>query len=144
MNRFLFFTFLGLTLLPAVSLGEILSPKPGDPLRKAVLDSVRKPVEQELNQEVLFKVHNLRVSDQWAFFTGLPLTKVGQKRIDYSRTKYAEAVEADMFEDWVCALLKRKGNKFVVVEYYIGATDNVYSPWPSQYGASMALVYGEE
>lgn len=131
-------------LLPVIGVtADYHTPKPGDPLRKTLLDALRVDVEEELGQEVLFKIDDLRVSSEWGFLSGRPLTK-SQGPIDYSRTKYAQAVRDGAFDDWICALFVKENGHWFVAAYVIGATDVPYVAWPENYGVPREIVFGEQ
>lgn len=118
------------------------SPKQGSAVRKAILDSLRPPVEKDLKQKVKFQVDHLKVQGNWAFMTGKSLTAAG-KKIDYRKTKYREALEAGAFDDWICALFKKEGSKWKVARFAIGATDVVWDGWYQEFKAPKAIFpYG--
>ncbi len=117
------------------------TPKPNTD-RRAILEALRDPVEKDLKQKVIFKVNHLKVHDNWAFLTGQSLTP-GGKKIDYRKTKYKDAVNSDAFDDWICALLQKKGKTWRVVQFAIGATDVVWDGWHLKYKAPKAIFpYG--
>jgi hypothetical protein len=118
---------------------QVSSPKKGSPVRTAILDAVRVPVQRDLKQKVQFKVDLLKVHGNWAFMKGLPQRPDG-KQIDYSKTKYAEAVSEGAFGYSVCALLKKKGDRWSIVKYVLGASDVPYTMWWKNYGAPKAIV----
>jgi len=120
-----------------------LTPQPGDPLRKKVLDALRPQVEDALGQEVLFKINDLRVSKRFAFVSAQPLTK-SHEPIDYSRTKFAEDVKDGSFDDWLCALLVKEDGEWSVAAVEIGATDVPFMGWPEAYGVPRDIVFGGE
>lgn len=136
-------SLLTLGLLATAAGAQIWTPEPGSVLREEVLDAFRAPVEKQLGQQVVFKVSVLRVSDGWAFLNAQPLTKAGQKEIDYSKTKFADDVREGFFDDWLCALAKKKNGRWVVVALEIGATDVPFEPWPEKFGAPRALMFGQ-
>lgn len=134
----------GLVIPPAPKLADPGAPKaalhhPGysDPERKAILDALRVPVQRELKQKVVFKVDRIAVQDGWAFVYGQPLRPDGGE-IDYSRTKYQQAIDEGFFDDNYSALLRYRGG-WRVVTYDIGATDVVWEPWADSYGAPKAI-----
>jgi hypothetical protein len=114
------------------------TPKPGSPERKAIMDALRVPVEKDLKQKVLFKVDTLRVLNGWAFLGGMPLQKNG-KNIDYRKTKYRDALEADAFDDSIYALLKKGAKGWSVKAFVIGPTDVAWEGWDKEFGAPRAI-----
>lgn len=119
---------------------EVVTPQPGSALRKAILNAVRGPVQQELHMEVRFKVHELRTDGEWAFLNVVPLTK-DYKRIDYAHTKYAKDAREGLFDDWICALVRKQPHQsWSVVALSIGATDAPFVDWPRRFGAPERVV----
>jgi hypothetical protein len=114
------------------------APKKGSPEYKAILDALRVPVEQELQQKVLFVVEGIKVQDGYAFMQGRPVQPDGAP-IDYSRTVYQEAVQAGAFDDAIFALLRWTDGSWKVLAYDIGATDVSWAPWASDYGAPETI-----
>lgn len=114
------------------------TPKRGSAERTAILNALRTPVQKELGLKVQFKVDWLKLQGSWAFLRGVPQRADGGK-IDYRKTKYKEQIEAGVFDNWICALLRKRNGKWAVVTYVIGATDVAYEPWPQQYGAPKAI-----
>lgn len=115
------------------------TPKIGSPERKALMDTLRKPVEAELKRNVVFKVNVLNVQGDWAFMRGVPQMQNGA-RMDYSASRYQNAIRQGFFDDGICALWKRQGNRWNVVKYVIGATDVAYASWDTDFGAPKAIL----
>lgn len=134
---------LAILLSSLCSAANYSTPKPGDPLRSEVLDALRPRVENEVGQEVLFKIDQLRVSPRFAFLTAQPLTK-SQEPIDYSKTKFANSVREGLFDDWLCALLEKKDGEWKVLACEIGATDVPFVPWPEAFGVPREIIFGEQ
>ena len=122
----------------AASAQEARTPAHGSAERKAIADALRAPVEKELRQKVVFKIDHLKVSGEWAFLRGVP-QRPGGGKVDYSITRYKQAIEDGVFDDWICALLRRKAGKWQVVKYVIGATDVAYEGWDEEYKAPSAI-----
>lgn len=114
------------------------SPKPDSPERKAILEAIRKPVEKELKQHVVFTSTQFNVDGDWAFFTGVPRRPDG-KKIDYLRTGYKIAVENGAFDDGICALVRKRNAKWQLVTHVIGATDVPWVDWDKEYGAPSGI-----
>jgi len=114
------------------------TPKANSAERKLILDALRSPVESELKKTVLFKVDHLKALGEWAFMRGVPLRPDG-KKMDYKGTPYEEAIKEGIFDDWICALLRREKGKWRVVIYTIGATDVAYEGWDEEYKAPKEI-----
>jgi len=114
------------------------TPAPGSAQRKAIMDSLRVPVEKKVNKKVVFKVDHLKVKDGWAFMRGVP-QQPGGKKMDYSNSPYQEEINDGLFDDWICALLHKEGAKWRVVVYIIGATDVPYLGWDEAYKAPSSI-----
>ncbi|HEX8499418.1 MAG TPA: hypothetical protein VF659_02410 [Pyrinomonadaceae bacterium] len=110
------------------------TPAPGSAERRAVTDALRAPVEKELRQKVVFKIDHLKAAGGWAFLRGVP-QRPGGGKVDYDITPYRERADDGAFDDWICALLRKKGGKWQVVKYNIGATDVVYLDWDKEFKA---------
>jgi hypothetical protein len=122
----------------AASAQGVRTPAPGSAERKAVADALRAPVEKELKQKVIFKIDHLKVSGDWAFLRGVPQRPDGD-RVDYSATAYQQRIEDGVFDDWICALLRKRAGKWQVVKYVIGSTDVAYEGWDDEYKAPSAI-----
>lgn len=133
-------SFLAIALIPALSYAEpeLHTPKPGSEERVALMDALRIPVEKELKQSVVFKIDHLKVKGSWAFMRGVP-QRPNDKPVDYSKTKYNVAIKEGAFDDGICALLKRTGGKWAVVEFAIGSTDVPWVTWEQDYKAPKAI-----
>jgi hypothetical protein len=114
------------------------TPQPGSAERKAILSTLRVPVQKELKKPVRLKVDHLKVQDQWAFLRGVP-QQLGGKPMNYKGTPYQEAIRLGVFDDWICALLHKQRGKWRVVTYVIGATDVAYDGWDKQYQAPASI-----
>lgn len=110
------------------------TPKPNSVERKQILDSLRAPVEADLKKAVIFKVDHFKVENDWAFMRGVA-QQPGGKKMDYKGTQYEEAIKEGIFDDWICALLRKEKGKWRVVTYSIGATDVVYDGWDEEFNA---------
>jgi hypothetical protein len=127
-----------LSAAAVASAQEAQTPAPGSAERRAVTDALRAPVERELKQKVVFKIDHLKTLDGWAFLRGVPQRPNGGK-INYSVTAYRQRIKDGVFDDWICALLRKKAGKWQVVKYVIGATDVVYEGWDAEYEAPSEI-----
>jgi hypothetical protein len=109
--------------------GQLVRPKPGNPLRKAVLDGLRGPIQKDLGQKVIFIVDDIRVVGDWAYAQVNPV-QPNSKPIDFSKTRYKEALEEGYFDGpRTYALLRKQGGHWVTVTYQIGPTDVCWLGW---------------
>ena len=127
-----------LSLLSCGGSAQVTTPTAGSAERKAIMDSLRAPVEKRLRKKVVFKVEHLKVEDGWAFLRGVP-QQPGGKAMDYRNTVYAEAIQAGIFDDWICALLRKQGSRWQVVTFVIGATDVPWVGWSERHKAPPAI-----
>lgn len=109
-----------------------------NPARRAILNTLRIGVQKELKRPVQFKVDHLKVQNGWAFLRGVPQQPDG-KPMNYKGTSYQEAIKLGVFDDWICALLRKQRGKWRVVTYAIGATDVAYDGWDKQYQAPPSI-----
>ena len=63
----------------------------------------------------------------------------GGGAMSYRDTVYEAAIEAGAFDDGIVALLRKRGGKWQVVKYVIGATDVPYLEWDKQYHAPSGI-----
>lgn len=117
---------------------NVYTPQNGSKERKAILDVLRVPVEKQLKQTIVFAADTFNVSGGWAFIGGQPQTRDGGPP-SYRGTKYQQAVDADMFDNNIFALLKRTAGKWKVVTFAIGCTDVCYLDWSRRYRAPKAV-----
>ncbi len=129
---------LGLFLAVSSSAQSAYTPAKGSAERKAILDALRAPVERDLGQKVTFVTKNFKVQGAWAFVGADPFTPSGGE-IDYSKTKYAEAVADGIFDSNVFVLLRKRSGKWRITKYQIGCTDVCYSDWWKTYRAPKAI-----
>jgi hypothetical protein len=138
-RRLFLLVALALAIVPAwAQSGKPTTPAPGSKERKAIMDTLRVPVEKQLKRKVIFKVDHLKVLNGWAHMRGRPLNP-DSSPIDYKGTPYQEAVDEGAFDDGVYALLHKVKGKWKVVTYNIGATDVVWDGWDKEYGAPSAI-----
>ena len=93
------------TVLQASDSG--LTPLPGNPLRKLILDSLRKEVKHIHGLDVVFIVKHLRVKNGWAWVHTLPRSPDGRNR----------------YED-ISALLRFHNDSWKVVEIPCGEEES--------------------
>jgi hypothetical protein len=122
----------------AIAQEQPYTPEAGTAERKAIMDALRVPIKKQLKKDVIFKIDALKVQNGWAFVRGVPKKPDGGP-MDYRGTVYAANIQAGVFDDWFCALLRKRGDQWQVVQYSIGATDVVWEGWDKQYHAPSAI-----
>lgn len=134
---------LGCAALPGAALarGPYVEPPRGSAIRAALLDAARAVIGPETGGPVEFVVSVLRTDGDWAYLQARP-QRPGGGRIDWSRTRHAEAWRADMMSDLVMVLMRRAGPGWRVVEYVVGPTDVAWIPWAEQHRLPPALFEG--
>lgn len=138
MQRYIAVFVFFLALAVTGSAQSAYTPDKGSPERKAILDTLRLPVERDLKQKVVFVADNFKVQGTWAFVSGTPRNSNGGDP-DYSNTKYADQVDSGAFDNNFFALLRKTAGKWKVTTYAIGCTDVCYLDWWSHYKAPKAI-----
>ena len=108
-------------LLAALLVLVAANPTPSE--RKAVLDALRPKVEAKLGPNVEFVVQVLRVENGWAFVMADPRRKGGNP-IDGNRIFGENFSNMDGLR--VDAVLRKRGGRWTVADWGIGATDVWY------------------
>ncbi|BCM89517.1 hypothetical protein IAD21_01363 [Abditibacteriota bacterium] len=85
---------------------------PGSKERKAVLDALRKPVERNVKQTVVFYEVKVRTKSNWAYVQAVPRNSQG---------KTLKAFDPDT-EPAVIGLLKKQGNTWKVLYFGFGTS----------------------
>jgi hypothetical protein len=120
----------GLMLGQAAAQAE--TPPKGSPLRSTILDGLRPMVEAEVGKPVEFVVTTMRVLGEWAFVIVQP-QRPGGGKIEYTYTRYQEAVDSGAFDNQVIALLRETPSGWLVYGYSLGATDVPWVEWKDWY-----------
>jgi hypothetical protein len=142
MGRKTIIAFVALLLMAAAAAAQpIVSPERGNPLRAEILNALRPTVEKETEGPVIFVVHALNVMGGWAYTEVTP-QRPGGKRVDWRKTKFRDAFEADMFSGLVLALLQKRSGAWAVVDYVVGPTDVYWENWLSKYKLPRDLFRG--
>ena len=113
-----------------------ITPEKTSPVRKAILNSLRVPVERDLKQKIVFVADDFKVLGNWAFVSGRPTTPSGDNP-SLKGTAWQDAEDA--FDHNFFGLLRNDGKKWKVVAYAIGCTDVCYLDWWSKYKAPKAI-----
>jgi hypothetical protein len=118
---------------------SMVQPQRGSRLRAELLDTVRPRFEQETGGPVEFVVRHLNVIGEWAYGE-VSTQRPGGKKIDWSRTAYAEDLAAGMFDPEASDFLLRRGTSgWMIVEVAMGATDVVWESWRLDHGLPLTL-----
>lgn len=127
-----------LALIPALSFADekAITPKPGSKERKAILDTIRAPLQKKLKQPLLFRVSHLKMKGDWAFLIGQPRTK-DDKPIDYSKTEFAE--EDKEADELLVVLFQRKKGKWTIVTDGLFTTDVWWMGLDKRYKAPSTI-----
>jgi hypothetical protein len=113
-------------------------PPPGSAERKAILGTLRGPVQRELKQDVVFLAKKFAACRGWAFLEAEPQQPNGRP-IDWSRTPYRAAMEEGLCGGHVDALLVKEKGHWRVRIYEICASDVPWVTWSEEYGAPSEL-----
>lgn len=116
------------------------TPAPGSPLRKALLDTLRGPVESNLRGPVIFVVKQLSVLGDWAFIHAEP-QRPGGKPVDFRKIPdYRQRIADGVFDGpTLYGLIRRQKGRWRTLAFVIGPTDVAWSDWPHEYHAPKAL-----
>ncbi len=110
---------------------SVQHPAPGSAERRAILDTVRPLLEQQVGPPVEFVVSEIRVLGQFAFVAVEP-QRPGGGRIDYSHLTRGD--DADFFDGLRTeAILTRRNGRWLVAHYGIGSTDVWYVAYCDSY-----------
>lgn len=128
-------------VLAALALGSVTHaqtvqhPPPGSAERRAILDTVRPLLEQQVGPPVEFVVNDIRIVGQFAFVAVEP-QRPGGGRIDYSHLTRGD--DADFFDGLRTeAILTRRDGRWLVAHYGIGSTDVWYVAYCDSYPRAL-------
>jgi len=126
-------------LASAVYAQVVQQPQPGSPLRAELLDVARPAFVAETGGPIEFVVRRLAVSGEWAF-GDVALQRPGGQPIDWTRTKFAHALQQAMFNtENSFFLLRNRNGGWSIAEIVVGPTDVTWDWWRQQYGIPEAL-----
>lgn len=106
--------------------------------RNAIMNAARTPVSRALRQKIIFAVSVLRSDGHWAYLQAVPHRPNG-KKLNWSRTPYANDWKNDVMSDVVMVLLRKDGRRWKAIDHVIGPTDVHWVGWLDQYGLPKAL-----
>lgn len=128
---------IAIALFATTAFGQAtITPEKTSPVRKAILNALRVPVERDMKQKIVFVADDFKVLGNWAFVSGRPTTPSGDKP---NLRGTAWDGNEDMFDNNFFGLLKNDGKKWKVVAYALGCTDVCYADWWSRYKAPKAI-----
>ncbi|MDQ3814501.1 MAG: hypothetical protein M3347_11190 [Armatimonadota bacterium] len=104
------------------------TPKAGSAERKAILDALRKPVEKEAKQHVIFYDVSLRVEKGWAFVTAISKDQTGRK-----------LVLGDLATS---GLLRKKGARWQVLHWGVAGDISVTCEAAKKYPKAPRSIFG--
>lgn len=107
---------------------SVYTPEKGSPERKAILDSLRVPVERAMKQKIVFVADKFNVQGTWAFVGGSMQTPSGDQP-NLAGTEFAEAAKEGFYDSNFFGLLRKSSGKWRVVKQAIGCTDVCYAEW---------------
>ena len=115
-------------------------PGPGSALRKAILDSLRVPIEKQLKPKVVFVVRTLNVYEDWAYVGG-EVQRPNGKPVDFNKIPfYRDLIKEGVFDGpTTMGLLRKKAGKWKVIAWVIGPTDVAWAGWTDEFGAPTPL-----
>ena len=102
------------------------------------MNAARIPVSKALRQKIIFVVSVLRSDGRWAYLQAVPHRPNGRK-LNWSRTPYANDWKNDAMSDVVMVLLRKDGKRWKVIDHVIGPTDVHWVGWLDQYGLPEVL-----
>jgi tetratricopeptide (TPR) repeat protein len=112
-------------------------PQRGSPVRTAILDSIRKPVERDLGPPILLIVTAINVEGPWAFASVKATRPNGP--LDWSRTKFARAMSGGAMSDSILVLLRGGDTQWTVIEYALGPTDVPWVEWVGKHRVAQRV-----
>lgn len=127
-------TYVSLAMTALLTAGAIAAPvTPQGIERKAILDALRAPVQQELAQPVEFAVERIVVSGAWAFVIATPQGREGAE-IAWEKT----VCEGDV-SHLVGGLLRSQDGAWTVQALALCPTDVAWATWADEHKAPAEL-----
>ena len=124
--------------LPTVDSRGLFTPARGTALRKELADTARIPIEEYLQQPVIFVISVLRTDGTWAFLQGRPVRPNGAP-INWKTTPYASEIADGVMSDVAMVLMLRTQRGWQVVNEAMGPTDVAWYDWLAPYGLPEVL-----
>lgn len=119
-------------------LGRLYTPERGDPVRTALMDAARPPIQLEIGRPVIFVVQVLRTDGNWAYLQAQPRNPDGTE-IRWSTTRFAREYRIGAMSDIAMVLMRREAGRWQVVDHVLGPTDVHWYGWLDAYGLPEEL-----
>lgn len=112
---------------------RLYTPEPNSVERRAIMDALRTNVRnvRGLRGSIIFAVRRLNVQNGWAFIVASPQSPDGQPLREFQ--------ERCEFDQDVIALLRRRANRWQVVERDVCPSDVSYGDWGRRHGAPRTI-----
>lgn len=122
-------SFCAILLLQSTLSQAAYTPKPNSKERKAIMDTLRKPVEKGIKQKVIFKVlyGQFNVEKDWAWLEVEPLKPNGSQFNQEAR---------------VCALLRKQSNQWKVLLWGWETDASTIANAQAKYPQAPKSIYG--
>jgi len=114
------------------------TPAVGSAERKAIMDALRIPVQERLEQRVVFVANKFAACRGWAFSEATPQNPNGST-LDWAATPFRDDVAEGMCGGYIHALLGRDDGRWRVRDLVICATDVPWVTWPEDHAAPREL-----
>ena len=122
-----------LMCISSTSGAKVTNPLPGSPERRAIMDSLRQPVQKSAKEKPVFHAVELNAENGWAFVTAIPKDTSGKRVLLSGQT--------------VCAVLRKNGSGWRVLEVAYSPPDRVYQAAQvllERHPEAPALIFGFE
>ena len=107
--------------------------------RQLILDCLRAKTKRSLKSKpVKFVVQHIKSQDGWAFMSGRCVKPDGTP-FEYKGTEYEQYIKEGLFDDWVCALMRKVKGKWQIKAWALGATDVPWAGWWGDFGAPESI-----
>lgn len=126
------------TTLPAVKVDKLKTPARNTPVRKALMDTARVPIEAEIGRKVIFVVDVLRTDGTWAYLQAVPHNPDGSP-INWAKTRFAKEMRQGVMSDVAMVLMRQIDGKWKVVDHVFGPTDVYWYGWVERFKLSERL-----
>ncbi|QCO68288.1 hypothetical protein E5843_11880 [Luteimonas yindakuii] len=111
---------------------------PDDAAYAALAAAAIAPVRAAADDRVRVRIERMDTLGTWAFVQGR-LEAPDGSRPDYAGTTFAERAAQGGMSDLHVALLRHKGDAWVLVDHAIGPADVAWLTWPTKHAAPRQL-----